>query len=314
MSAAVSTPEPRRPASILDLPDGLHADFPEASYHARTPGVASKHALDLIADTPAHYAAWLAGKAEEDSEALRFGKLFHCAVLEPERFQRDYLVLPKFGDLRTRAGKAARNAWFVEHVQPGELLTELLSDEGTQARETWIATNTISQTEMTTIRGMAQRVHTHPEVLGHLFRGQKELTVRWTDRATGIVCKGRADLFDARDGILFDLKTCRKASAEECSKSITNYRYYVQDPWYRSGLRAVGASLRDVDPFVFVFVEKTPPFEIAIVALDEDTLRLGERYMRRDLDTLARCLEADDWPGYPTKLQHLSAKPWAFYP
>ena len=78
-----------RPAWLLPstLPTGLHQGVPEAVYHSRERGIASKSALDLVAQSPAHYEAWLRGEEREPTPAMRFGSAFHIAALEPERYR-----------------------------------------------------------------------------------------------------------------------------------------------------------------------------------------------------------------------------------
>ena len=301
MSAATTLPAL---ASIIDLPDGLHPGYPEELYHLRIPGVASKHLLDLVAQTPAHAKAHLDGAVQEDNEAFRFGRMFHCAVLEPERFDRIYLPRPGFGDCRKKENKAARDSWLLDHGCPPAVVA--VPDD----RDDWLKANTVSVEEIAQIKGLAQAVRIHPAVMGHLHRGHKELTFRWTDSETGVVCKGRADLFDEREGIVFDVKTCRSASPVEFARSCANYRYHVQDCWYRHGLTAAsdcGLQLA----FRFVAVEKDPPYAVAVYELDEEAVRHGRKLMRRDLETFARCLAADEWPSYPDTTQSLSLPGWA---
>jgi hypothetical protein len=66
-----------------ELAPGLYYDVPEADYHAREVGIASKSALDLVHKSPRHYKAWLDGEERDPTPAMAFGKLVHTAVLEP---------------------------------------------------------------------------------------------------------------------------------------------------------------------------------------------------------------------------------------
>ena len=87
-------------SSIQDTWAGVFYDIPAEEYHQRELGVASKSTLDLVHHSPAHYYAWLQGLDKEPTPALEFGAAFHCASLEPERFARDYAIVPNFGDCR----------------------------------------------------------------------------------------------------------------------------------------------------------------------------------------------------------------------
>jgi PDDEXK-like domain of unknown function (DUF3799) len=84
MVAAAVTAGPR---SALDLPHGLHEGVPEAIYHAKVLGLASKHALDLVEPAPAKYRAWIDADEDIPTPAMQFGKDFHAAALEPHLYR-----------------------------------------------------------------------------------------------------------------------------------------------------------------------------------------------------------------------------------
>jgi hypothetical protein len=268
-------------------PTGLHENVPEAEYHARRLGVVSKGALDLIDRSPAHYHAWVTGEAEdEETDALAFGRAFHCAILQPDVFAATYAVEPAFGDCRLKANKTARDAWREEHA-------------GRQL---------VSSADWERISGMAAAVRAHPIASKAFVGGQPELTLSWKDETTGLQCKARADYYTRKLGLCADLKSTQDASAEAFRKSVAKFRYHVQDALYRSGFHAVGAPLQH---FLLVAVEKAAPYAVAVYQLDDDAVGRGYSASRRNIETMARCLETGVWPGYPTAIQPLDLPPWA---
>lgn len=98
MSAAAELAESLRGPSALDLPHGIHYGVPEEQYHRRVLGLASKHALDLVAKAPAAYRAWVDGADDEPSTAMQFGKDFHTACLEPALYKPGKLTTAKGRD------------------------------------------------------------------------------------------------------------------------------------------------------------------------------------------------------------------------
>src|SRR5579863_2435912 len=112
-------------APIRALPHGIHANIPEALYHARVKDLASKSGLDIIRRAPSKWIAYLNGKERPPTDDMIFGTTFHCALLEPERYEREYVIAPTFGDLRAvqgrttkeegAANKAAKSAWLASH-------------------------------------------------------------------------------------------------------------------------------------------------------------------------------------------------------
>jgi len=265
---------------------GIIRGVPSDVYHARQIGIASKSALDLVHRSPAHYKAWVDGAEEEPSDALTFGSAFHVALLEPDTFATRYAVEPDFGDCRRKENKAARDAWRAEHAGAEPL-------DATDARH---------------IAGMVAAVRAHPLASRMIRGGEAEVTLRWIDEATGLPCKSRVDYYVPGRRLVVDAKSTRDASPEAFRKSVANFRYHVQDAFYREAFRACGAP---IEHFAFIAVEKLPPYAVAVYALDPGAIARGQAAARTDLETLARCLQENTWPGYPAEIHTLDLPPWA---
>lgn len=271
---------------MLSLAHGLHPDIASDEYHKRELGVANKTVLDRVQQSPLHALAWYNGTDDGQTAAMLFGSAFHCALLEPERFRTGYVVEPDFGDCRRTANKAARDAWRAEF---GDAIR-------------------ISEEDAENIRQMVAAVHAHP-LAGNMVRnGRPELTARWKDAETGLECKCRTDYYVEAHEMIVDVKTTLDASFEEFRKSISNLGYYRQAGFYTEGMRAIGAPAKH---FVFLAVEKVPPYAIATYSLDGEAMGRGVTSVRRDMVTLAECLRTNTWPGYPVGIKEISLLPWA---
>jgi hypothetical protein len=275
---------PSGPPTIWDLPAGLHHGVTESVYHARKLGVVNKSALDRIHRTPAHYRAWVDGAQDEETAALAFGKALHCAVLEPEVFALRYVVHPQFGDLRTKDGKAARDAW--------------LAKSGPKIA--------VTAEDAARIDGIRASIAAHPKSM-LLQGGHSEVTLRWDDAETGLPCKARADYYREDLAACIDLKTTIDASADGFAKSCANYRYHVQQAHYSAGFAAIGKPL---DAFVFVAVEKDPPYACAFYVLDAEGQEMGIAAWRADMERFAACMGSGDFPGYDTGIIQLTLPRW----
>lgn len=280
-----SLARPTEVDELLALPIGLHPEVPERVYHARVLGMASKSALDLLRHSAAHYRAWVAGEIERKStKSLHLGKAAHCAVLEPERFARQYVIAPDFGDCRTRANRLERDRWRAEH--PGAII--LRNEEG-------IAT-----------MGMIRSLAAHPSVTALLEGAQTEVTARWEEGE--VPCKARADIDNRELELLADVKSTDDARPEAFSRSVWNYGYHRQDDWYRRGWRALGAA---VEGLVFIVVEKSPPYAVALYELDDAARLRGRQENDSLLARLAYHVERDEWPGFSQSIEPLSLPRWA---
>jgi len=273
------------PTSILDLPHGLHLDVPNATYHERILGLASKSTLDHVHRSPAHYRAELEA-TWEDTPALVVGTALHTRLFEPARFAAEYAVEPEFGDCRKTENKTRRDAWRKENE--GRIHLSAGDDAMT--------------------RGMVASLAAHP-LASRLFEGgQREVTLRWKDGETGIECKARADYYVPARRLVVDLKSTEDAREDAFSRSVAKWGYHRQDGFYREAFASVGSP---IDHFVFVVVEKAPPYAVSVYSLDTAAIAKGYASIHADLRTLASCIATDTWPGYPTGIRSLSLPEWA---
>lgn len=159
------------------------------------------------------------------------------------------------------------------------------------------------------LHAMRDAVMAHPAAHALLTgcTGKAELSVYWNDPVTGELCRCRPDWW-RDDDLLVDLKTTEDASPEGFAKSIANWRYDVQDPFYTDGVKlATGRTPRG---FVFIAVEKKPPYAVGVYVLDEESRELGRAQYQADLQVYAECVKTNTWPGYGDKIQSISVPGW----
>lgn len=257
---------------------GLH-DLPSSDYFALD--AVGKSDLDLIARSPLHWQR----AVREETPAMRIGSAVHCAVLEPERFERDYVTAPEC-DRRTKAGKEA----FAEFEAANAGKTVLNGDEGVLCHR------------------IAASVLSHLRAAQLLAGARAEVSALWKDPELRVRCRARFDAL-TKDGWILDLKTTQDASPSAFAKSAANFRYHVQAAWYLDGY---GSATGDIPAgFVFVAVEKSPPYAVALYELDAEAVEIGRALARRDLARYANAREFDLWSGYPETIQPLSLPRWA---
>lgn len=159
------------------------------------------------------------------------------------------------------------------------------------------------------LHAMANAVHSHPAA-GSLLTGcpgEAEKSVYWNDATTGVLCRCRPDWW-RDDNVIVDLKTTEDASPEGFAKSMANYRYDVQAAYYLDGVQQ--ATGKRPKAFVFIAVEKKPPYGVGVYVLDSDSLELGRAQYQHDLRIYAECVRTGEWPGYGDKIQTISLPAW----
>jgi len=167
--------------------------------------------------------------------------------------------------------------------------------------------------EVDQIQTMAARVEARLQSMGIRFdAGRSELAA--LAQIDGVWCRAMIDQAPADPRLpLYDLKTCEDASPEAVTASVARYGYDVQAAHYLDVWKeATGETRR----FRFVFVEKQPPHEVAVVELhnkpgDEadwfDHARAACADARR---IWGECLQSGEWPGYPARVAVIGAPGW----
>lgn len=251
-------------------------DLPDPEYFAH-PALSHSDAK-LLLDCPARYryikqAGPLPYKAE-----FEWGHAVHELVLGkgPGIIQIDY------DDWRSKTAREERDAAIAEGRTP------LLYEEYGRALD------------------CADAVRQHPlaaKLLDHLDHA--EITAIWDD--DDIQRKAKLDGICGRFGI--DLKTTQNAATDAFGRSAGTYAYASQDAWYRDALRTC---FDIADPkFLFVVVEKHPPYLVNVIELDPYDVELGGRRNRAALDLYRRCRDRDEWPAYGDGINVAQLPRWA---
>ena len=290
---------------FLELPNGIHMGVPEAVYHQRILGVASKGAIDKMIEAPAVYRAWISGYGDDtESKSLAFGKVAHCFALEPSTFARTYVVEPEFGACR-------------KHDESGTTTEQ--AKENKKRRDEWrsrhVGATLVSARDLALVTGMRDALSRDPDVGPHfraLWNGAEgymaEATIRWECKSTGLICRARPDLFVlGGQTIMIDVKSTADCRLDPFNRSRKEYGYHRQEYHYRTGASAIGYP---VDRFLFAAVEKTPPFLMQVYDLNPELASIGESEVETAKSALIRCLVFDEWPGLEPGVKTLPPLPW----
>lgn len=287
---------------------GLHDDISNEDYH-RGPGI-SKSGLDQIARSPAYYMT-CRQHPRPGTGPMDFGTHLHTLVLEPERFAAEALCMPSDAPPRPTSRQinakkpspetVAAIAWWDRFNADTEGKTVISNSPGDDPF--W------SPGEWDQLHRMRDAIAAHPiaSILLDPSQGKAECTCYWVDRDTKRLCRCRPDFWNLDHDLIVDLKTTVDASYTEFGRSVAKWRYHVQDAFYRDGLFTTDARIAG---FVFVAVEKSPPYGVGIYSLDDEARRVGRALYERDLRTYSDCLAADEWPAYPAEIRTLEVPAW----
>lgn len=264
------------------VPDMMKMNLSFADYCAMQGMNNSK--LGMLKRCPAKF-KWLLENERNDTDSLKVGRAIHCAVLEPEKFNQEFLCLPDI-DRRTTKGREM----YAELVSQNPTKTILKPDDFHMALD--VATSI--------------RSNVHANYL--LDGAYTEVTLDWVHEETGVQCKARVDAFNEELGILIDIKTTLDASRSGFPRKLFAYGYHRQAAYYLTGMEANDQAAKH---FVFVAVEKEPPYAVGIYRLSDQTIQLSKQENDALLRLYAECKRTGSWPGYTQGIEDISLPDYA---
>lgn len=112
-----------------------------------------------------------------------------------------------------------------------------------------------------------------------------EPSIYTTHKPTGIEVKTRPDYYNPKTGDLLDLKTTQSAKPSDFLRQFYNLGYDIQCAAYSLFCEAAG--LKVSDRFIFVAVEKLPPYAAQIFVVEQDVLDAAKTRVEQILHEIA---------------------------
>lgn len=273
-------------------------DLPEGVYHGH-PALSSSEVRALIDHSPARIA--LQRKHPPPAgPAFIFGRAFHCLVLEPDKFD-DQFVLNPYASARGNAAKG----WIETQKQSGKtVISNTTGDD-----PIW------QPGDYDRMHRMRDAVMSNRMASILLSDGWPERSYLW-DETIGIEvgdvitdapfeCRARFDFVNRAHSLGVDLKTSQSADYKTFRDSIFRYGYHIQEHHYMRGARACNEPLTG---FVFVCVSKSPPYEVNLFSLDDDSRSDAVRPWLIGATKFATAQATGQWGMFPDEIH--SIHPW----
>lgn len=259
--------------------------------------------LKLMKRSPGH---WKARQEDpkEPTDALEYGKLFHLAMELRENFRDVAVIEPEF----------------TGYTQKGELSPR--SKEAKEKRAAWHAglpqgKVVVPNKWYEPLVGMVIAISKHRLVKNLMKNGVAEHSLWVTDEDTGQTLKCRPD-FITEHGEMVDIKTTRDCSNPFFYEQIFSCRY-PESPYYilQAAHYAHCAKLSRLcngDAFIFVGLEKEPPYAIRVWPMDSACLDAGEYWRRFLTKRFDECKKSNLWPTYDERAEVTRPPEWASMP
>lgn len=215
--------------------------MPESDYHATEAMSVSQ--LKQFIDSPSKWE--YRRDHNPETKAMQIGTAFHAAILTPDVFESNYICEPKI-DRRTKEGK--EKAMVFEADNANKII--------------------LPEHDFITISEMRDRLM-RIEMIKHIVKNGTAESSFFFQR-DGIDCKARIDLYT--HAAIFDLKTTASVREHDFSRQIYNMKYHMQAAFYVDVMAEFGNAGM---PFIFIAIEKEPPYDARIYLLDDDSIKVG---------------------------------------
>lgn len=245
---------------------------------------------------PAKY-KWRLDHPREDSAAFATGRLWHTAILEPDKVADEYAVL----DVATRdrllyearAG-GSKAAEFSKRLASYKLWSESQGDR-----------EIIDEADLSAAMEARELLYKgrFKDALDHGMAEASFFNEYQTEHGP-IKIKGRMDLWDDGAAMCWDLKTTRSAQPAEFGRLAWSYGYVRQAGFYRLLAELEG---KEFLGFHIVAVETEPPFLHSVLTVPPQATRWGCEEAKAALSRLAYCRKTGEWPGYGSGMLELPA-------
>lgn len=253
----------------------IRHDMPAAEYHAAAALNAST--LKAVASKPLAKVRYDLDHRVEKRE-WTLGEAAHSLILEGHASRIDLVDAPNY---LTKAAKSVRDASYAAGRTP--LLLH----------------------EWETVTAMSKAVAAH-DTAGPLLTGHAPEVSVFAD-LYGQPCKARMDAWHPARNLIVDLKTTADADPDTFDRTALNFGYHQQMAHYRD---LVEVETGERPRFLFVLVEKAPPYLVSVVELDELFDDLGGKKNEEAAAKWRRAKETDQWPGYEG-ISRVLAPVWA---
>lgn len=134
-------------------------------------------------------------------------------------------------------------------------------------------------------------------------KGHGEVVVAWEER--GMWLRSMIDWMGPGDHTFYDYKTTKMSVAPQAiPRKMLVDGWDVQAAFQDRGLTAIDKTNAGRRVFRFVAQEVAPPYALSVSEIPESVMMFGRKRAAVGIELWRRCLEAGQWPRYPTGIIH----------
>jgi len=255
-------------------------------------GYISKSGLIRLKESPDHYKN---GEPFVETPEVIFGRMYHCFVFQPEKFEKEYFVFDEQTAIDAMIARANAEGRDIQKPRATKEYKEWYEGQLKQAEGKVM----IDREQYEKLRAMKNKLLQHPYANILISKGIPEQgIIGELETAAGkIGIKLIPDLRNDNKHICIELKTTARASKEDFPKEAANYNYHIQSALYADMLELFYKDNRPVK-FIFIAQEKRLPYAFNIFESTPQFNGQGRYEYEMLLQLYKYCMDNDYWPGY----------------
>lgn len=272
-----------------------YGKIPDEEYFS-IPAISNSGISVMLDYCPEKFYYYISGGNQPDSAVYNTGKIIHAYHLEQDTFFDKYT--PKIYGGNSKLSKE-----------------ETIEIEATDKIP-------IKGSDFEIAQAIDRKIRADP-IISKLYKWPEqmsEVVITWEEKVKNPVngedfwvpCKAKLDkVIHGGEGIgsiIIDLKSIKDARKHYIEKTISEYAYFRQEGIYRHAATIAGW---DVKSFLFIFVEKDPPYIVSAAYISDDDNTEWRPYWERAKEIYAECTTTGIWPNYNNgKLMEINIRNW----
>jgi hypothetical protein len=268
---------------------GCYPTLPNETYHAMKSHLSRSSIMDYDKCPYTYWAKHInPDRPQKDATPqMELGTAFHTLILEPERFDQEYVMKPAQVLLKD-VGREAYDKY--------KGVIDYIEKSGQKV---------LSFDDWHNLMAMKARLESNEQAMEAIRDARIEHSFFWQDEHSGLLLKCRPDILHSN--MIVDLKTCSDASPRAYQSEMVKYGYHVQGAMIRDGVEAVeGHRISNV---INICVETKYPHNMAIYIIDEHAIDEGEVKYKNILLDLKNAIGHNTYQDYG--IQTIGLPRWA---
>jgi hypothetical protein len=225
-----------------------------------------------------HMRHYLTAGGSDDTPGMRFGRLVHMAVLEPDK-------QPAIWTGGRKAGKEYDN-WLCEQPEGREQTTTA----------EWLEAQSCAASVLSNNHAV------------ELLDGTKREMALYSESTQYGKVSARLDAW--MPGSLIDLKTTAQVDRRSIERICASMGYHIQFGWYSWLLDAL--KLDHLPNCYGIFVESKPPYDVAVYPIAKASVMMGIIEAGKIAEKYRACELRREWPGQQTESEPIELPEWAY--